>query len=348
LLQKSIHEFTQQKAKPQCNVPSTVTLLAVVSAFVYNRAACTCCCVIHPECFCQEFLMPLKLCSALIVLFFVQVVQAQDLALNTVLIDGKDWELVSEGYKFTEGPAVNAQGEVFFTDIPESKIFKIGLDGKVTLFCENTEKTNGLMFGSDGKLYGCQSGTRKIVAYDAGAKAETVAEDIDSNDLVVAKDGGIYVTDPKHGQLWYISPKREKRLAAEGLKPNGVILWADQGTLVVTDAQDATLWTYRVEVDGGLTQKDRYYGPLRMVLGQTSTGSDGMTVDTMGRLYVATRAGLQMFDPIGRMGGVIHKPAADRPLSNVCFGGPKLDTLYVTAGDRVYKRATQATGVIYK
>lgn len=291
--------------------------------------------------------MPLKLSCALFVLCFAQVVQAQDLALNTVLIEGKNWELVSEGHKFTEGPAVNSQGEVFFTDIPESKIFKIDLDGKVSLFCDNTEKTNGLMFGSDGKLYGCQSGTRKIVTYDAQAKVETVADEIDSNDLVVARDGGIYVTDPKNGKLWYINPKREKRVVAEGLKPNGVILWADQGTLIVTDAQEPALWTFRVEADGSLTHKDKYYGPLRMVLGQSSTGSDGMTVDTVGRLYVATRAGLQMFDPIGRMGGVIHKPLADRPLSNVCFGGPKLDTLYVTAGDKVFKRATQATGVVY-
>lgn len=291
--------------------------------------------------------MPLKLSFALLVLFVAQVVQAQDLALNTVLIDGQGWELVSQGHKFTEGPAVNAAGEVFFTDIPESKIFKIGLDGKVSLFRDNTEKTNGLMFGSDGTLYGCQKGTRKIVAFDATGKAETIAEEIDSNDLVVATNGGIYVTDPKAGNLWYISPKREKRVVAEGLKPNGVILWADQGTLVVTDSQEATLWTFRVEVDGSLTHKDRYYGPLRMVLGQTGTGSDGMTVDTVGRLYVTTRAGLQMFDPIGRMGGVIHKPVANQPLSNVCFGGPKLDTLYVTAGEKVFKRATQATGVVY-
>jgi gluconolactonase len=291
--------------------------------------------------------MSLKVSFALLVLLMAQFVQAQDLALNTVLMDEKGWELVSEGHKFTEGPAVNAQGEVYFTDIPESKIYKVGMDGKVTLFCENTEKTNGLMFGADGKLYGCQSGARKIVAYDPSAKPETIADDIDSNDLVVAANGGIYVTDPGHGQVWYINPKREKRVVVDGLKPNGVILWADGGTLVVTDAQEATLWTFRIEPDGSLSQKDRYYGPLRMVLGQTRTGSDGMTVDTAGRLYVATLAGLQMFDPIGRMGGVIASPVTGKPLSNVCFGGPKLDNLYVTAGDKVFKRPTQATGVVY-
>ncbi len=286
-------------------------------------------------------------CLGTVLLLTSSFAYGQDLPLSGVLVEGKNWELVSEGYKFTEGPAVDAQGQVYFTDIPESKIFKIDLAGKVSLFVENSQKTNGLMFGPDGKLYGCQSGSRKIVAFDAKGQAETIADEIDSNDLVVGSKGGIYVTDPPGGRVWYINPQREKRVVAEGLKPNGVILTPDGGTLVVTDGQEATLWTFRVEADGSLKHKERYYGPLRMVIGQTGTGSDGMTVDSIGRLYVTTRAGLQMFDPIGRMGGVIHKPLRDRPLSNVCFGGPQLNILYVTAGDKVFRRETQATGIRY-
>lgn len=286
-------------------------------------------------------------CLGTILLLASSLTYGQDLPLSGVLVEGKNWELVSEGHKFTEGPAVDAQGQVYFTDIPESKIFKIDLAGKVSLFVENSQKTNGLMFGPDGKLYGCQSGSRKIVAFDAKGQAETIADEIDSNDLVVGSKGGIYVTDPPGGRVWYINPQREKRVVTEGLKPNGVILTPDGGTLVVTDGQEPTLWTFRVEADGSLKHKERYYGPLRMVIGQTGTGSDGMTVDSIGRLYVTTRAGLQMFDPIGRMGGVIHKPLRDRPLSNVCFGGPQLNILYVTAGDKVFRRETQATGIRY-
>lgn len=282
-----------------------------------------------------------------VILLAAQVAPAQDLALNGVLIDGQGWELVSEGYKFTEGPAVDATGQVFFTDIPESKIYKIDLQGKVSVFVENSQKTNGLMFGPGGKLYGCQNGARKIVAFDEKGQAETIADEVDSNDLVVTTAGAVFFTDPKGGKVWYISPKREKRVVAEGLKPNGVILTPDQGTLVVTDSVEPTLWTFRVEADGSLNHKEPYYGPLRMVHGQTGTGSDGMTVDTLGRLYVATRAGLQMFDPTGRMGGVIHKPFPNGPLSNVCFGGPKLNDLYVTAGNKVFERQTQATGVVF-
>jgi sugar lactone lactonase YvrE len=271
---------------------------------------------------------------------------AQDMALSGVLLDGEGWQLVGEGYQFTEGPAVDPQGQVYFTDVRDSKIYKIDLTGKVSLFLENSQSTNGLMFGPDGKLYGCRNGEKKIVAYDQSGKFETIADDVNSNDLVVAVDGGIYFTDPPGGKVWYINPKREKRVVAEGLRPNGVILWPDQGTVVVTDGQDPVLWAFRVEKDGSLSDKERYYGPLQMPPGADRPGSDGMTVDSAGRLYVATRAGLQMFDPTGRLGGTILKPQ-NKSLSNVVFGGPKLDTLYVTCTDKVYRRKTQATGVRY-
>jgi sugar lactone lactonase YvrE len=270
----------------------------------------------------------------------------QDMSVSGVLMDGEGWRLVSEGYKFTEGPAADAQGQVYFTDIPSSRIHKIGLDDKVSVFAENTANTNGLMFGPDGLLYGCRNGEKKIVAYDEKAQVQTIVEEVNSNDLVVAGDGGIYFTDPPGCRVWYISPKREKKVVADGIRPNGVILWPDQGTLVVTEALEPILWTFRVERDGSLTNQDRYYGPLQVPPGAGSPGSDGMKVDSIGRLYVATRAGLQMFDPTGRLGGTILKPHPGA-LSNVCFGGKKLDTLYVTAGDKVFKRKTQATGVKY-
>src|SRR5207302_10620468 len=151
---------------------------------------------------------------------------------------------------------------------------------------------------------------------------------------------------PPGGRVWYIDARREKKVVAEGIRPNGVILWSDQGTLVVTEALQPILWTFLVERDGNLTSKGRYYGPLQVPPAGGGPGSDGMTVDSGGRLYVTTRAGLQMFDPTGRLGGTILKPHSG-PLSNVCFGGKNLDTLYVTAGDKVFKRRTQATGVRY-
>ncbi len=289
----------------------------------------------------------LKLTLLVAIVVWASALPAQDMALSGVLIDGEDWQLVAEGFKFTEGPAVDAEGNVFFTDIPHSRIHKIDAGtGKVSLFAENTGGANGLMFGPDGRLYACQNEKKQIGAFDAQGRVEVIASEVQSNDLVVAANGAIFFTDPPGGKVWHISPEREKKVVAEGLKPNGLVLWRQGGTLVVTDGMEANLWTFRVEAGGALTGKERYYGPLQLPTRADRPGSDGMTIDAQGRLYVTTRAGLQVFDPIGRLSGSILKPHAG-PLSNVCFGGKDLKTLYVTAGDKVYKRNVQASGFRY-
>ena len=277
---------------------------------------------------------------------FPSALRAQDMPLSQVLIDGEGWQLLGAGYKFTEGPAADAQGNVFFTDVPENKIYKIDTEGKISVFATDTAATNGLMFGPDGRLYGCRNGEQKIVAYDSEARVHTIAEGVHSNDIVVTSKGEIYFTDPPNGQVWHVNTRGEKRVVAKDLQPNGVILWPGEETLVVTDGSAPHLWAFRVETDGSLNFKERYYSPLRIPPGATRPGSDGMTVDKEGRLYVATLAGLQMFDTTGRPGGVILKPQ-DKFLSNVTFGGPKFDSLYVTCTDRVYRRKTKTAGAPY-
>ena len=281
-----------------------------------------------------------------ILLLAAGVATAQDMPLTQVLIEGEGWQQLGAGYRFTEGPAVDRAGNVFFTDIPNSTIHKIDVDGNVTLFAENAARTNGLMFGPDGKLYGCRMGEKKIVAYAADGSFETIAEDVSSNDLVVTSEGTIYVTDPPNGQVWFIDWERKKRVVAKGLEPNGIILWPREGTLVVTDRSRPHLWTFRVEQNGSLSHRDRYYLPLMLPSGRNRPGSDGMTVDGDNRLYVTTYAGVQMFDPTGRMGGVIAKPQPGS-LSNVVFGGPGFQFLYVTAGDKVYRRRVKPVGAPY-
>ena len=281
-----------------------------------------------------------------LILLFVSIASAQDMPLTQVLIDGEDWQLLSIGHRFTEGPAVDQHGNVFFSDIPNDQIFKIDNSGQVTLFAANTARTNGLMFGADGRLYGCRNGEKKIVAYKMDGTFDTIANGVTCNDLVVGSDGGIYFTDPPNGQVWYIDPKGKKRIVADGLKPNGVILWPKEGTLVVTDGRDAHLWTFRIEADGSLAHKERYYMPLRLTTSSKRPGSDGMTVDERQRLYVASRAGVQMFDPTGRMGGVILTPG-EIPASNVCFGGEGFRYMYITQRDKVYRRLVKPKGVPY-
>lgn len=286
----------------------------------------------------RPFLLPC------ILLLAVVPVAAQDMPLSQVLIDGEGWELVGEGYEFTEAPAADPQGTVYFADVPASRIYRVGADRRVALFAAETGRTSGLMFGPDGKLYGCQNGARKIVWYDDRGMAHPIIEDIGCNDIVVDARGGIYVTDPPGKQVWYVTPEGEKRVVATGMTKNGVILWPDGGTLVVTDSLEPQLWAFRVEPDGSLKHGDRYYLPLRMPQGAERPGSDGMTVDRDGRLYVATAAGLQVFDPTGRPSGVILKPQ-EKSLSNVAFGGPEFNVLYVTCQDKVYRRLTKVAGV---
>lgn len=272
---------------------------------------------------------------------------AQDMPLSQVLLDGAGWQLVSEGHKFTEGPAPDAHGNVFFVDVPESKIFRIDAEtGRVTVFVDGSGNASGLMFGPGGRLYACQSETKQIVWYDAAGKENVLAKEIPVNDLVVDRRGGVYVTDMGGKQVWYVSPQGEKRVVASGFTPNGLILWPDGGTLVVADWEEPHLRTFRVEADGSLKFGDKYYGPLQIPSGQSKPGSDGLTFDDAGRLYVCTHAGLQMFDPTGRLGGAIVKPQ-NKFLSNVAFGGKDFDTLYVTCSDKVYSRKTKVRGTPY-
>lgn len=293
---------------------------------------------------CFRFLVVAMMILPSTVHLAVSRVSAQDMPLSEVLVEGQGWELVAEGYRFTEGPAADREGNLYFTDVPNSRIWRVDRSGKVTLFAENTARTNGLFFGPDGKLYGCRNGERKIVAYAADGSYETVAEDVSSNDLVVLSTGGVYFTDPPGKRVWYVGPDRQKRVVAEGFQPNGIIVWPDEGTLVVTDRDQPHLWAFRIEPDGSLTAGDTWYGPLVIPPERERPGSDGMTVDRAGRLYVATYAGLQVFDTQGRPSGTILKPQ-EAFLSNATFAGEGFRYLYVTCQDKVFRRATQTAGV---
>ena len=180
-------------------------------------------------------------------------VHSQDMPLTQVLIDGEAWEIVGQGYGFTEGPAVDQEGNVFFSDPKNHRIYRAGLDGRVTLFAEETRKTSGLMFGPDGRLYGCSREGRRIAAWNTDGSVETIVEVDDCNDLVVSSNGSIYFTDPSNQRVYHVSPDRHMKVVADGFSPNGIILWPGEGTLVVTDRSEPHLWTFRFEADGSLS-----------------------------------------------------------------------------------------------
>src|SRR6266542_33363 len=190
--------------------------------------------------------------------------QTKNDTLTDILIPGESWQLVSEGYKFTEGPAVNAKGEVFFNDLAGSKTYKIGLDGKVTLLLADSGKANGKAFGPNGKLYAVATGELKIIAYDTEARPTVVAEGFAGNDIVVGHNGNVYVTNPpannsnEPSQVWLIKPNGEKSVVDTGLKyANGITLSPDQTLLYVADYRSHWVYSYLIKPDGSLQAKQR-------------------------------------------------------------------------------------------
>lgn len=267
--------------------------------------------------------------------------------LNAVLIPEEGWQLVGEGYRFTEGPAVNAKGEVFFNDVPNSKTYKIGLDGQVSLFLADSKRGDGQSFGPDGRLYAAAAAEKKILAYDAQGNVSTIAEGFQGNDVVVAHNGTIYVTHPgwngsDPSQIWMIKPNGEKKVVDTGLRfSNGLTLSPDQTLLYVGDSRTHWVYSYQIQPDGTLLHKQRFDW-LHIHDSADDSLSDGMRVDREGRLYVATRMGIQICDQAGKVQAII--PTPNGKISNLAFGGGNFDILYATCGDKVYRRKLKVQG----
>lgn len=268
--------------------------------------------------------------------------------LNDLLIPGEEWELVGEGYKFTEGTAANASGEVYYQDIPTSKTYKVGLDGKLVTLNVDAKKASGTCFGTDGKCYTSAGGTKQILSYDKNEKETVVADSIAGNDLVLANNGNMYVTVPdgstKPGKLYLIRPNSEKVVVDEGLKfPNGVTLSPDQTQLYATESASHWVWIYKIRPDGTLTYKQRY-GWLHVPDTEENAWSDGLKCDTAGRVFVASRIGIQVLDQLGRVNAILPVPPSNGQTSNMCFGGRDFNILYVSAGDKVFRRKLKTRG----
>ena len=268
--------------------------------------------------------------------------------LNDLLIPGEDWQLVGEGYQFTEGTAVNAKGEVFYQDIPTSKTYKVDVNGKLTVLNTDAKKASGTCFGPDGKRYTVAGKTNQVLSYDANENETVIADSIAGNDLVVANNGNIYVTVPdgttKPSKLYLIRPNGEKVVVDEGLKfANGVTLSPDQTQAYVTESASHWVWIYKIKADGTLAYK-QHYGWLHEPDTEENAWSDGLRCDTAGRVYVTSRLGIQIMDQVGRVNAILPLPLSAFNPSNVCFGGTDFNILYVSYGDKVYRRKLRTRG----
>ena len=273
--------------------------------------------------------------------------------LTDILIEGEGWELVGEGYGFTEGPAVNAKGEVFFQDIPNAKTYKIGIDNKLELYITDSKKASGTTFSTTGDMITNTGGwseppSKQVISYKDAKTIKLVADGISSNDLIMAFNGNIYMTSPdgreKPSKLYLIRPNGERVVVDEGLKfANGICLSPDQAQLYVTESTSHWVWVYQIQPDGTLAHKQKF-GWLHVRDVDENAWSDGLKCDREGRVYVTTLSGIQVMDQLGRVNAIIPTPKTKGQVSNLCFGGPNFDILYATCHDKVYRRKVKVKG----
>jgi len=274
---------------------------------------------------------------------------SQNDTLTNILIPGEGWQLVADGLGGSDGPAVDAKGEVFFSEVRSNRIWKITTDGKRELFATNAIGVSGEAFGPDGRLYTCSMNSKKLVAFDASGNATLIADNISGNDIAVAHNGNIYVTDPmtlgtpQDNKVWLVKPDGSRQVVDSGTIRycNGLTLSPDQSLLYVGDWRSHWVYSFVIQPDGTLTNRQRY-DDLQMTDASDQSNADGMRVDRDGRLYVATNLGVQICDQAGRVQCIL--PTPNGRLSNLSFGGEKFNTLFVTSGDKVFKRRLNVTG----
>jgi enterochelin esterase family protein len=259
-----------------------------------------------------------------------------------------------EGLGFGDAPCSDADGNFYFSDMKAPGVFRIGINGTRTRIAQ--EGVSGLKFGPDGLMYACQGAKKRVISINpADGTVREVASGVQANDLVITPEGYIYVTETGLQQITFIDSKSGAVWVADhGIKgPNGIALSPDGGTLAVSEYNGGNVWAFRLESDGTLSGKAPYMS-LRLPIDpkgefrsgeappyQAASKGDGMSTDWRGRYYVTSALGVQVFDPTGRLCGVVSKPQPSAPLTSCTVGGPHRDTLFVTNGDKIFSRKLQ-------
>jgi len=277
---------------------------------------------------------------------------------SMLLAPGAKPQLLSSEFEFTEGPAVDAQGNVFFTDQPNDRIMKWATDGKITTFLQPSGRSNGMYFDPQGNLLTCADEKNEIWSIAPDKKTTVIFKDYSGkllngpNDLWVRPDGALYFSDPYYPRSWwkhttmpqegqhvyFLSADRKicKRVTEDLKQPNGLVGTPDGKTLYVSDIQANKTYVCDIQPDGTLAHK-RLFCDL---------GSDGMTIDEQGNVYL-TGKGVIVFDKTGKK---IEQIEISEPwTANVCFGGKDFKTLFITASKAVYtvEMRVKGTGCVW-
>ncbi len=261
---------------------------------------------------------------------------------------------VSKQFSFTEGPAVDKNGNIFFTDQPNDKIWEYDTDGQLSLFMEKTSRSNGMYFDRNGKLIACADEKDQLVSIDPAKKITVLADNFNGhrfngpNDLWIDKKGGIYFTDPYYQRdywlrkqpdlekqdVYYLAKGRHTAVIADSTlaQPNGIVGTPDGKYLYVADIRRDKTYRYTIDKNGKLTNRV-LFAPM---------GSDGMTLDEKGNLYL-TGKGVTIYDSLGNRLG--HIPVPSGWVGNLCFGGKDRTLLFITASESIYTLQMQVRGV---
>lgn len=267
---------------------------------------------------------------------------------------GATLEKVSGQFSFTEGPAPDKKGNIFFTDQPNDKIWKYDTGGKLSVFMDKSGRSNGLYFDHEGNLVACADENNELWLISPDKKVTVLLSNFNGirfngpNDLWIDKKGGIYFTDPYYQRdywerkkpdmegrrLYWLAKGEQEAIIADSdfVQPNGIIGTPDGKYLYVADIGAGKTYKYQINKDGSLRDRQLF----------VSQGSDGMTLDSKGNLYI-TGKGVTVYDPSGKIIGNI--PVPSDWVGNVCFGGRDRKTLFITASESIYTLQMQVRGV---
>ena len=267
--------------------------------------------------------------------------------IETILEAAKDWELLGEGFQLTADSTVDKNGDIYFTDARRNRIYRIDLDGRIAIWKEDSGGAHGVAFGPDDRLYVCQHDRKRIIAYAPDGKESIVVEGPQTHHLTVTRGNGIYFTEPPKHRIWFVDVKGRKRVVASALEwPRSVRVSPDQSLLVVNDPPREWVWAFTIQPGGSLANR-KPFCRLRRAGHSPEVDAGGVAFDADGFLYVATPIGVQVCDRTNGVVAVIDRPSgAESGLANVMFGGRDMRWLYVTDGDRMYRRPVKRQGAV--
>ncbi|HEY4417252.1 MAG TPA: SMP-30/gluconolactonase/LRE family protein [Verrucomicrobiae bacterium] len=284
-------------------------------------------------------------------ILFLSVVVAS--AADSVIAPGATLKKLAGDFAFTEGPTGDKAGNLFFVDQPNDRIMEWSTAGKLTTFLQPSGYANGMMFEASGNLIACADEHNQLWSITPDKKISVLVTNYAGkylngpNDVWVAPNGAMYLSDPFYKRTWwdhsvmaltneevfYLSPDRKKlqRVTDDLKKPNGITGTPDGKNLYVSDIRAGQTWRYDIQPDGSLTNKTFF----------CALGSDGMTIDEEGNLYL-TGKGVSIFDKTGKR--IEHIDVAENWSANVCFAGHDRKTLFITASPSLYSIQMRVKG----